>query len=451
VLLLCDEVARAIHDFVPVNQVRGFGSVHELYRLLLSAAPEVQRTAYHLLRRMVVEENTVRSIVLHGQSQAQEQRDNVNIEHELEEEGAREQEQGPHLDALLPANLRKILEDESLSQPPAPPTSPSKTSESASFEHRRMGYFLAWWVLMEDIGSSGPSQRRSDIGQYVRRQNIFGRFLSALFHHIQLSNPSATANAPAPSVPILSVEKTSTAVLGIGVQGAGTGTGTGTGGEDGDRDPFALGLSGFAGVLYVKSLQTLPALVRLWFNSECDRSTTAQIEKYTTQYAVPQLLVREIKSISQAQAASQFGSNMQVKASRVSREVVATYFKDDAALEIVIRLPPTYPLRSVNVECTRRLGISEGMWRKWMLSMTTLLSTQDGSLLDAVLMWKENVDKQFEGVEECPICYQILHLGNHSLPRLACRTCRHKFHSACLYKWFSTSHKSNCPLCQSPF
>ena len=57
----------------------------------------------------------------------------------------------------------------------------------------------------------------------------------------------------------------------------------------------------------------------------------------------------------------------------------------------------------------------------------------------------------FEDVEECPICYTVLHLVNNSLPRMACHTCRNKFHSACLSKWFNTSNKSTCPLCQSPW
>ena len=36
--------------------------------------------------------------------------------------------------------------------------------------------------------------------------------------------------------------------------------------------------------------------------------------------------------------------------------------------------------------------------------MRTLLDNKDGSLLDAVVLWKKNVDQVFEGVEECPIC-----------------------------------------------
>jgi hypothetical protein len=54
-------------------------------------------------------------------------------------------------------------------------------------------------------------------------------------------------------------------------------------------------------------------------------------------------------------------------------------------------------------------------------------------------------------VEECPICYQIVHGTTRQLPRLACRTCNNKFHAACLYKWFSSSQKSTCPLCQTTF
>lgn len=32
-------------------------------------------------------------------------------------------------------------------------------------------------------------------------------------------------------------------------------------------------------------------------------------------------------------------------------------------------------------------------WRQWVLQIVTLLSLQDGSVLDAVMLWKKNVDK----------------------------------------------------------
>merc|ERR1712194_948917 len=38
------------------------------------------------------------------------------------------------------------------------------------------------------------------------------------------------------------------------------------------------------------------------------------------------------------------------------------------------------------------------------------------------LLWKENVDKEFEGVEPCPVCYSVLHVKSHKLPNLECKT-----------------------------
>ena len=81
----------------------------------------------------------------------------------------------------------------------------------------------------------------------------------------------------------------------------------------------------------------------------------------------------------------------------------------------------------------------------------TLLLAQNGAISEALLLWRDSVDKVFEGVEECPICYAVVHATTRALPKLQCRTCHNKFHSACLYKWFSSSQKSTCPLCQSTF
>ena len=128
---------------------------------------------------------------------------------------------------------------------------------------------------------------------------------------------------------------------------------------------------------------------------------------------------------------------------------------------------------------------------------------QNGSVAEAVGLWKRNVDKEFEGAcgggrllgrcakgrarcvccsvviaslaspllcysrraraspklralapagqEECLICYSIIQPTSGQLPRLGCRTCRKRFHGGCLYKWFKSSGKSNCPHCQGPW
>ncbi|XP_078214551.1 E3 ubiquitin-protein ligase listerin isoform X4 [Callithrix jacchus] len=75
----------------------------------------------------------------------------------------------------------------------------------------------------------------------------------------------------------------------------------------------------------------------------------------------------------------------------------------------------------------------------------------NGSIMEGLALWKNNVDKRFEGVEDCMICFSVIHGFNYSLPKKACRTCKKKFHSACLYKWFTSSNKSTCPLCRETF
>jgi hypothetical protein len=118
---------------------------------------------------------------------------------------------------------------------------------------------------------------------------------------------------------------------------------------------------------------------------------------------------------------------------------------------IAIQVPPNFPLRNVEVDGRLTLGIPEKRWKRWALQIRQMLNNQDGTLLDALMLWKENVDKDFAGLEPCPVCYSILSVKTHELPNLECNTCNNCFHSSCLYKWFHSSGKSQCVLCQQPW
>lgn len=59
---------------------------------------------------------------------------------------------------------------------------------------------------------------------------------------------------------------------------------------------------------------------------------------------------------------------------------------------------------------------------------------QNGSIMEGLALWKNNVDKRFEGIEDCMICFSVIHGSNYSLPKKGCRTCKKKFHSACLVR-----------------
>jgi hypothetical protein len=185
---------------------------------------------------------------------------------------------------------------------------------------------------------------------------------------------------------------------------------------------------------------------------------------------------------------------------------------EGSALQILLQLPVCYPLLAVDVECVHRIGVTEARWKKWQRQISTMLLSQNGTISDALLRWKENVDQVFEvthraqppprdvarllafcksmaptsppppfarspahhlhhaccattavcsrrraataahrlcmsvwsaqGVEECPICYMIVHASTGHLPKQECQTCHNKFHAACLYKWFSQAQKS---------
>ena len=142
--------------------------------------------------------------------------------------------------------------------------------------------------------------------------------------------------------------------------------------------------------------------------------------------------------------------------------------EEDAGLEtsILIHLPPAFPLDPLRVESSRGMATaavsggssssslssasSSGGERGINLQMTAVLA-EAGSLRDAVEVWRGTAASAFAGVEPCPICYLVIHPVSKEVPRKRCRTCRKKFHPQCLVSWFSTSHKSSCPMCRSPF
>jgi len=68
--------------------------------------------------------------------------------------------------------------------------------------------------------------------------------------------------------------------------------------------------------------------------------------------------------------------NFSVSVSKSANEIVATYTKDETGMDLVIRLPASYPLRPVDVDCTRSLGIAETKQRKWLMSMMLFVRNQ---------------------------------------------------------------------------
>ena len=198
--------------------------------------------------------------------------------------------------------------------------------------------------------------------------------------------------------------------------------------------------------LYKDLLRSFPVDVRLWFNN-LSKNDRANVADYTSRHVTQVICREELNTISSCKPPS----GLTVLVRKVTREVIATYEVSDTNFEIVVQLPANFPLSPVQVNTIQKVGVAPSQWRYWMLQMTMLLHRQNGNILDALLLWKQKVDKKLDGLEECMICFSIVHGTNaRSLPKLQCRTCRKKYHAECLYKWFDTSNQSTCPLCRSP-
>jgi len=211
-------------------------------------------------------------------------------------------------------------------------------------------------------------------------------------------------------------------------------------------------LTYLASYVYFKSVRSLPALVRGWWNDHCGSGQRAVVRDYMQKNLSTFIIRAEIQEINKgAKEGAWDESEVTIKGSSVSREVTASLEHDDCKLEIVVELPQAYPLCDVKVRCTKKVGIPEKRWRLWELQVKKLLWSQDGSVLDVILLWKCNVEKEFEGKEPCLICFSILDPKTNALPSMTCRGCGQMFHSSCLYQWFNTSKKSKCPHCQQPW
>ncbi|XP_054611847.1 E3 ubiquitin-protein ligase listerin [Dunckerocampus dactyliophorus] len=289
-----------------------------------------------------------------------------------------------------------------------------------------LGYLLAWKLLLTFFKSS-PSHLRAHYAQYLKKTCSLNKLLLHLFK-LMPENPIYLGQGPEPR----DSKTFFTESLTLAVD---------------KRDNIEWELPHLACSVYYSTVQDLPAMVRLWWNSQ-EKRVSGAVEKFTTKHVSPVLSAAEISSVH---GSMQMFDSMTVKARSAAREVIATYSVDDIFIELVIQLPQNYPLGSIVVESGRRVGVSVQQWRNWMLQLSTYLTHQNGSIMEGLALWKNNVDKRFEGIEDCMICFSVIHGSNYSLPKKACRTCKKKFHSACLYKWFTSSNKSTCPLCRETF
>lgn len=134
-----------------------------------------------------------------------------------------------------------------------------------------------------------------------------------------------------------------------------------------------------------------------------------------------------------------------------SREIYAVFSQDDTCIEVVLQVPENYPVNLIEVELSKEAKLPKHKIQKYVLQIKKLLTNQNYSIIEALMHWKNNIENEFAGIQPCSICYYVLHESSKRVPNKACRTCKNKFHTDCIHKWFQTSNKSECPLCKSQF
>ena len=131
--------------------------------------------------------------------------------------------------------------------------------------------------------------------------------------------------------------------------------------------------------LYYLSLSRTPSLVKSWWlDTSRNRSTVLAVEAFTEKYMSPLLIDQELLSITEWMSTHDEDEDdgMKVKVSKAAREVTASYPVDDQAMEILIQLPKLFPLRQVEVQSLRRVGLPEIKFKQMRLASQAVVNFQ---------------------------------------------------------------------------
>lgn len=183
--------------------------------------------------------------------------------------------------------------------------------------------------------------------------------------------------------------------------------------------------------IYTKMLRVLPAVARKYWHNLNTRQKNI-IDKITTNYVAEQICNLEFQELNEKRGKDK---NIEIQLRQTIREINATYTIEDACMELIVTLPINYPLGSIKIDLGQHIG-SRFHSRDLIMQLSIFLTHQNGSIWDALMLWKKNLDRKFEGVEECFICYSVIHQDSCQLPKQSCRNCKKKFHGPCLVSKF---------------
>jgi hypothetical protein len=351
------------------------------------------------------------------------------------------------LDARLPEELLSLLLD-------APSVSNFPDEILSEFSTSIRGYLLSWHLIFDAYGSASYKVR-SDYSDNLKSDSYIGPFLDFMFdvlghsaaHPINLDK----ARFDAQKIQLYDLSAAN------------------------DFESKERNMQWLLVHLYYQCLKYIPNLVKTWWVDCKSKQTRIAVESWTEKYFSPLVIADTLDEVTkwaeEQESPSEDEKELIVKVSKRSREVLAGYEVDDMMMQIVIRLPATYPLEGVKVDGINRVAVSEKKWTSWLMITQGVITfsvgipflfcspilqilpsnnQQNGSITDGLATFRRNVTGALKGQTECAICYSIIS-SDRKMPDKRCQTCRNLFHASCLFKWFASSNQSTCPLCRNPF
>ncbi|KAK6331525.1 hypothetical protein TWF730_004603 [Orbilia blumenaviensis] len=369
----------------------------QLYQLLGGNTDDVQGVAFNLLHRRI--------------PQLQEQ---ISIDAALSKDEA--------LDISLPDELLSLLLD-----PPA--VEEDAVLNPALLEHlelQRIQGYLSSWVLVYDHFVNSSFRIKASYIDSLKTGEYINKLLDFIFKILGHARAKPIDGA---KHPVASFDPTFSA---YGV-------------------PDLHYIRTLMVYVYYLSLRYSPSLVKNWF-SNSNNQVKDNVMPFTDKYISPLLVDLEFKEVERwLDGTDERPEGLAIKISRTAREISVTYEVDETTMEMMVKLPASFPLQLVEVKGVRRVAVSEKQWKTWLLACQAVIALQGGSIVDGLTLFQRNVKLHLDGVEECAICYSILAQVERTLPSKACGTCKRKFHGNCLMRWFKSSSSSSCPLCRSSF
>ncbi|KAL4876265.1 hypothetical protein BJY04DRAFT_143573 [Aspergillus karnatakaensis] len=205
--------------------------------------------------------------------------------------------------------------------------------------------------------------------------------------------------------------------------------------------------------LYFLCLKHLANQTKAWW-IDAKKRIKGLVETWTEKSISPLVISDALERVTQWMSTQDPDEEraLAVKVSSKTAEIIASILVDEESppVSISITLPAAYPLHPALVLGRSRVLVDERKWKSWLLTIQGVIMFANGNLEDGLLAFRKNVQGALKGQSECAICYSVISTDMQT-PNKRCATCKHTFHSVCLFRWFKSSNQSTCPLCRNQF